>query len=234
MLTFAEELLLLALDDEKGVLVQMPIMSFEYGLIGAILMELALMNKIDTDLKNLILIDEAETGDEIFDKVIRFIKEYPKSKDAKYWVNVICSRIENLKDLLLARLIEKGILKEVEKKILWVFSKRRYPVVDNKEEKEVKTRIRDTILSDEIPDPRDIVLISLVRTCGLMDEIFSPEEIEIANSRIAQIAKMDLIGQAVSKVVNEIQKMVTSAVASVMMGPSAYYLFRLAEILIHV
>ncbi len=221
MLTFAEELLLLALDDEKGVLVQMPIMSFEYGLIGAILMELALMNKIDTDLKNLILIDEAETGDEIFDKVIRFIKEYPKSKDAKYWVNVICSRIENLKDLLLARLIEKGILKEVEKKILWVFSKRRYPVVDNKEEKEVKTRIRDTILSDEIPDPRDIVLISLVRTCGLMDEIFSPEEIEIANSRIAQIAKMDLIGQAVSKVVNEIQKMVTSAVASVMMGPSA-------------
>jgi len=50
MLTFAEELLLLALDDEKGVLVQMPIMSFEYGLIGAILMELALMNKIDTDL----------------------------------------------------------------------------------------------------------------------------------------------------------------------------------------
>ena len=221
MLTFAEELLLLALDDEKGVLVQMPIMSFEYGLIGAILMELALMNKIDTDLKNLILIDESETGDEIFDKVIRFIKEYPKSKDAKYWVNVICSRIENLKDLLLARLIEKGILKEVEKKILWVFSKRRYPVVDNKEEKEVKTRIRDTILSDEIPDPRDIVLISLVRTCGLMDEIFSPEEIEIANSRIAQIAKMDLIGQAVSKVVNEIQKMVTSAVASVMMGPSA-------------
>ena len=221
MLTFAEELLLLALDDEKGVLVQMPIMSFEYGLIGAILMELALMNKIDTDLKNLILIDEAETGDEIFDKVIRFIKEYPKSKDAKYWVNVICSRIENLKDLLLARLIEKGILKEVEKKILWVFSKRRYPVVDNKEEKEVKTRIRDTILSDEIPDPRDIVLISLVRTCGLMDEIFSPEEIEIANSRIAQIAKMDLIGQAVSKVVNEIQKMVTSAVASVMMGPPA-------------
>ena len=221
MLTFAEELLLLALDDEKGVLIQMPIMSFEYGLVGAILMELALMNKIDTDLKNLILVDESETGDEIFDKVIRIIKEYPKSKDAKYWVNVICSRIENLKDLLLARLIEKGILKEVEKKILWVFSKRRYPGVDNKEEKEVKTRIRDTILSDEIPDPRDIVLISLVRTCGLMDEIFSPEEIETANSRIDQIAKMDLIGQAVSKVVNEIQKMVTSAVASVMMGPPA-------------
>ena len=221
MVTFAEELLLLALDDEKGVLVQMPIMSFEYGLVGAILMELALMNKIDTDLKNLILIDESETGDEIFDSVIRFIKEYPKSKDAKYWVNLICSRIDNLKDLLLARLIEKGILKKVEKKILWVFSKRRYPVVDNKEEKEVKTRIRDTILSDEIPDPRDIVLISLVRTCGLMDEIFSSEEIETANSRIDQIAKMDLIGQAVSKVVNEIQKMVTSAVASVMMGPPA-------------
>ena len=219
MLTFAEELILLTLNDEKGYIINMPFMSLEYGLTGAILMDLALKNKIDTDLENLILIDDKPTGDELFDKVISMIREYPDSKDAKYWVREITKQLQNLKDLLIQRLIEKGILKQVEQKILWVFSKRRYPIINNKEEKEVKTRIRETILNNDIPDPRDIVLISLIKTCSIIDEIFTSEEKKIANNRIDQIAKMDLIGQAVSNAVNEIQRMVTNAVASVMVRP---------------
>lgn len=219
MLNFAEEFLLLALDDEKGYIINMPLMSLEYGLTGAILMDLALMNKIDTDLKNLILVDDSPTGDEIFDKAIDMIRKYPDSKDAKYWVREIGKQFENLKDSLIERLVEKGILKRVEKKILWVFSKRRYPIVDNKEEKEVKTRIRKTILNNDIPDPRDIVLISLIKTCNMIDEIFTSQEKKVVKERIDQIAKMDLIGQAVSNAVNEIQRMVTSAVASVMIRP---------------
>ncbi|MCK4338590.1 MAG: GPP34 family phosphoprotein [Candidatus Cloacimonetes bacterium] len=219
MLNFAEEFLLLALDDEKGYIINMPLMSLEYGLTGAILMDLALMNKIDTDLKNLILVDDSPTGDEIFDNAIDMIRKYPDSKDAKYWVREIGKQFENLKDSLIERLVEKGILKKVEKKILWVFSKRRYPIIDNKEEKEVKTRIRKTILNNDIPDPRDIVLISLIKTCNMIDEIFTSEEKKVVKERIDQIAKMDLIGQAVSNAVNEIQRMVTSAVASVMVRP---------------
>lgn len=219
MLNFAEEFLLLALDDEKGYIINMPLMSLEYGLTGAILMDLALMNKIDTDLKNLILVDDSPTGDEIFDNAIDMIRKYPDSKDAKYWVREIGKQFENLKDSLIERLVEKGILKKVEKKILWVFSKRRYPIIDNKEEKEVKTRIRKTILNNDIPDPRDIVLISLIKTCNMIDEIFTSEEKKVVKERIDQIARMDLIGQAVSNAVNEIQRMVTSAVASVMVRP---------------
>ncbi|MDY6915534.1 MAG: GPP34 family phosphoprotein, partial [Candidatus Cloacimonadota bacterium] len=57
MVTFAEELLLLALDDEEGKFYSMPFMTFEYALVGAILMELAIKNRIDTDLRHLILVD---------------------------------------------------------------------------------------------------------------------------------------------------------------------------------
>ncbi len=221
MLTFAEELLLIALDDEKGIIIDLPVLSLEYSLAGAILMELALKNRIDSDLEKLMLIDDSPTGDEVFDKVIDIIRQFPESKSAKHWIIEITRQFENLPHLILEKLINKGILRKEEHKILWVFRKRRYPMINDTEEKEVKTRIRELILSDEIPDPRDVVLISLIKSCGLIDEIFSKDEQQQTLSRIEQIAKMDLIGLALSNAVQEIQKLISSAVAYVTVGMPA-------------
>ncbi len=202
MLSFAEELLLLALDDEKGVIIDKT--SVKYGLIGAILMDLALRNKIDTDLESLMVVDASPTGDAILDEVLTKIAQINANKTISYWIVNLSYDSKAIEEKLLNRLIQKGILKKKEQKILWVFSLRRYPVQDKKEEKEVKTRLREVIFSDTIPDPHDIVLISLIKACYLTNEIFSDKEINIVHERIGQIAKMDLIGQAVSKVIESI------------------------------
>ena len=213
MLSFAEELILLALDDKKGNFLTMSLMSFESALAGSILMELALENKIDTDLEHLILINDSETGDPVYDEVIKMIKQYPDNKNALYWVKEIRNRFTNLRELLTKRLVENGILEEKKKKILGLFPQKRYPVLNNAEEMTVKNRIRQIVLSDEIPEPRDIVIISLIKSCGLVDQIFSSQEIKKASERIYQISKMDLIGQSVSKAINELQAMINSAVS---------------------
>lgn len=219
MITFAEELLLLALDDKKGTFIEMPTMSLEYGLVGAILMELALLNKIDTDMEHLLLIDGSPTGDLIFDKVLDIIKQESQNQKPIFWVKKIANELTSLQTVLLDRLISKGILKKEKHKILWVFNKRCYPVINNTEEKEVKTRIHELIINKDIPDPRDVVLISLVDSCNLAKEIFSKDELEKAEHRIKLIAKMDIIGQAVAKALVEIQKIITDAVASVSLRP---------------
>lgn len=209
MLSFAEELLLLALDDEKGVIVdKTPI---KYGLIGAMLMDLALMNKIDTDLENLMIVDSSPTGDDILDEALRQIAQSKTTRTMAYWIISLSQDSNAIKERLLNRLIEKNILKREQQKILWVFARRRYPVRDDKEEKEVKTRIREVILSDTIPDPHDVVLISLVKACYLDDEIFSDEEINAVQGRIEQIAKMDLIGQTVSRIIGSIMRAIAMA-----------------------
>ena len=69
------------------------------------------------------------------------------------------------------------------------------------EEREVRERLRTTILSEDIPDPRDILLISLLVSSNLMNRLFSREEIKAAQDRIDQLAQMDLIGQAVFKTI---------------------------------
>ena len=213
MLSFAEEIILLSLDDKKGNFLPMSLMSFESALAGAILMELALNNKIDTDLEHLILIDDSETGDPIYDEIINLIKQYPDSKNALYWVKEIRNKYTNLREVLTQRLVENGILEEKKKKVLGLFPQKRYPVLNNTEEISVKNRIRQIVLSDEIPEPRDIVIISLTKSCGLVDQIFSSQEIKKASERIYQISKMDLIGQSVSKAINELQAMINSAIS---------------------
>jgi len=213
MLSFAEELILLSLDDKKGTFLPLSLMSFESALAGAILMELALENKIDTDLEHLILIDDTETGDPVYDDIIQMIKQYPDSKNALYWVKEIRNKYSNLREVLTQRLVNNGILEEKKKKILGLFPQTRYPILNDTEELTVKNRIRKIVLSDEIPEPRDIVIISLIKSCGLVEQIFSAQEIKKASERIYQISKMDLIGQSVSKAINELQAMINSAVS---------------------
>ena len=75
-------------------------------------------------------------------------------------------------------------------------------VIDNRELKEVKLRILEILLSDEIPDPVDVVLICLANACSLFPSILSPKDLAPAWERIQQVAKMDLIGQ---KMIQEIR-----------------------------
>ena len=67
MLRFAEEIILILLDDEDGKFVNVPRWSLNYALAGGVLMDLAMENRIDTDLENLILIDSTPVGDSLLD-----------------------------------------------------------------------------------------------------------------------------------------------------------------------
>ena len=204
MLTFAEEILLLALDDQQGVIKPLPVSAMEYALSGGVLMDLALANRIDTDLKQLRVVDKTPTGDVILDETLRILQSQPIAQTTTHWLSYLAGQAKDLQDRVLKRLVGKGILKLENRKILWVFQVRRYPLQDNREVKEVKTRLRELIKSNEIPDPREAVLISLVNACRLFDEIFTEAELEQYRPRIAALAKLDLIGQEVARSIHEI------------------------------
>ena len=61
-LRFIEEIALLMLDDEDGEFLRVPGWSMQCAFAGAVLMELALEDRIDTDLKRLVLLDPAPLG----------------------------------------------------------------------------------------------------------------------------------------------------------------------------
>ena len=204
MLRFAEEIVLLLLNDDDGRFARVQNISLDYALAGGILMDLALENRIDTDLDNLILIDSAPTGDELLDETLAEIAE-EGGHDARFWVERTALRSDAVRETVLQRLIDGGILERQDDRFLWVFKSRRYPTIDGEAQREVKLRIMGVLFSDEIPDPRDIVIICLADACGIFKSIFTSSELETVAPRIEQVRQLDLIGQAMTQAIHDIE-----------------------------
>ncbi len=75
-------------------------------------------------------------------------------------------------------------------------------------------------MENEIPAPRDIVLISLINICNLKEQIFKKDEMEIAEKRIEKISQMDLIARSVSKAFSQVQNIIAQAISSTGFRPS--------------
>ncbi len=208
VLRFAEEMLLLLLDDENGTFAHVPSWSLNYALGGAVLMDLALENRIDTDLEKLFLVDETPLGDILLDPMLGEIARAGETHDARFWVERAAGRAAEIRETALDRLVNAGILARHDERFLWVFRSRRYPVVDGKAEREVKLRIMEVLFSDMIPDPRDIVIIALADACGIFRWLLSKRELKNAQSRISDVRRMDLIGRAVAEAIWDIELIV--------------------------
>ena len=109
-LTLPEELLLMPLSPESGYFHQVPGWSLNCAVVGAVLAELSLISRIDTDLESLFLLDETETGDPALDPILKEIAAEPVQRNAQYWIERLAPLAESIIDVSLNRLVEQKIL----------------------------------------------------------------------------------------------------------------------------
>ena len=74
VLTFAEEILLLRLDDE-GEFLPVSERAMECVLVGAVLMDLSFARRVDTEPGQLMVIDSATTGNAMLDRMLRRVTD---------------------------------------------------------------------------------------------------------------------------------------------------------------
>ena len=181
MLRFVEEILLLLLDEERGNLAAgLAPYTLDIVLAGAVLMDLVLEDRIDTDLDQLILVDSSPLEDDLLDPTLADIAAATETQDAGYWVAHTARRGDEIRDRALARLVQRGILEAESEGPLTLRARvshaRRYPIAEGKTVEEVRLRVMRVLFSDDIPDPRDIVIICLADACGLFDSILSKSD----------------------------------------------------------
>ena len=198
---FAEELLLLLHSDDSGYFIPIPEWKMSCALAGSVLMDLALDNRIDTDLETLTLVDATPTGDELLDPALEEIAEEKKSQSSQFWVERIARHADDINEKVINRLVKKGIF-EADAGGFWTLSGKvsrsgRYPMVHGRTGEEIKGRIIRVLFDDEIPDPRDMCIIGLVHNCGGFRAMLEPEEYDLAEERIELFSGMDLIGRTI-------------------------------------
>lgn len=198
MLTVPEEFLLLTLKDEDGGFVDIPLEYLRAGFLGAAIMELGLQERLDSDLNRVWVVDGTPTGDASLDPVLARLAAPDFDSHADNLINQLIELGDTVRAQALARLCDKKILVETEGRFLWFLKTRRYPAIDGKEIREVKLRLLEVLLRDALPDPRDVCLMSLAETCGIINQIVPDSELKVAREQISKFSKMELIGQNVS------------------------------------
>jgi Golgi phosphoprotein 3 len=216
MLTIPEEFLLLTIKDEQGGFVVLPPESLSAGFVGAAIMELALQDRIDSDLERIWVVDKTPTGEASVDVVLARMSASDFDPQADKLIDQLVDYGDRVRELALDRLVERNILKKEEGRVLWFLKARRYPVIDGKEIREAKLRLLEILMRDEIPGPRDVCLLSLAETCDMIRDIVPPYARKHANERLAALTKMDLIGQSVARYITIFQD---SIVFTAFMGP---------------
>jgi Golgi phosphoprotein 3 len=212
-MTILEDFLLLALDERGGAFWPVPRSGFDCATACAVLMDLMRLGRLDCDTRHVFVTSAEPTGDELLDPILAALVLDPvrATRAIIDELSFLSDESEALRDRVIQRLIERGVLEPEQRKIFWLFGARHYPVADDTMIRGVKLRVIDTVLGDEIPDPRDVALVSLVQACGLFPYILGPHERTVAAPRIAQVAAMDILGRAAAEVIAEVETSIAMA-----------------------
>ena len=203
-LTLPEELILTLLNEESGHFHQVPGWNLDCAIVGSVLAELSLIGRLDSDMTSLIMLDETPTGDPALDPVLAAIAAEPNQRSARYWIERLARMAEAITDHSLDHLVGLKILQH-HSGDFWTLAESAWQGASANgsapggSARYVKNRISNAIFNNEIPEPRDIIVICLVNTCDLLRFIFTLEEEH--EQRIELISKMDLIGRSIAEAV---------------------------------
>ncbi|MXY50038.1 MAG: cytochrome P450 [Gemmatimonadetes bacterium] len=204
-LTLTQELILMLLNEETGYFHQVPGWDLNCAVVGAVLAELSLRSRIDTDMESLFLLDATKTGNPSIDPILDEIASDTNRHNTRYWIEHLAPRAETIIDSVLDRLVEMSILEHHDGEF-WTLARtdwkmELYSDVETSTASQfVRTRISRAIFMNEIPDPRDVIVISLINTCDVFRFMFQLDE--ETEARIQAICQMDLIGRSITEAVS--------------------------------
>jgi hypothetical protein len=217
----AEDLLLLLYDDETGK----PITGspgLDYALAGAVLIELTLLGKVDiagdgelTKKGRLKVLDATPTGDALLDERLAILSGKAGSKPQ----NLMGKLSKTLRDQVLARLAERGILQADKNRVLGLFPVTRWPAQDARHEAELRLALDNVLKLGAQPDDRTGALVALLHALNVVPKVVTDAIDKAALKRRAkEIAESEWAAQAVRQAV---QAMTAAIVSGATAGSAA-------------
>ena len=202
-----EKVMLLALRDEEGTIASGTM--YQYAIGAAILAELLLNQRIALDesrKKKLVnLISPTPLGEPLIDQCLEKIGNAKRRASLQTWVSRFAG-VKNLKHRVAQQLCDRGILRADEDKILLLFTRKIYPEINPKPERELIERLRKAIFSDARSlDPRTVVLVSLAKNCDLLRIPFDKKKLRERKKRIEGIVNGEMTGEAAKAAMEAMQ-----------------------------
>ena len=145
-LNIPEELIVMLLNEQTGYFYQVEGWTLNCVMIGAVLADLSLKSRIDTDEESLFLVDSTKTGEPILDLCLEEIKSHPDPQNTRYWLEKLTVHSETIIDATLERLVNLKIFTHHDGG---------FYTLNHSNWHNIKSEIEQVIFTDTIPSPRD-------------------------------------------------------------------------------
>jgi hypothetical protein len=184
-IALAEELLLLAYDDQTGKATGSRI-GLDLGMAAAVMVDLALAGRIAYVDGYLKVIDPTPTGEDIADAVLAKAVADGEPHTPAQWLQRLRHR---LRTRVLEDLVARGVVQDVDETQLEYIHVHRYPTVDPAVEAEIRKRLAEALITEGMPDERTAALCTLLTACRMEPALrLPPEESTEARRRLEAIA----------------------------------------------
>ena len=206
----AEDLILLAYCNETGAPQQSTDESFDYRLVGALLVELVTLHRVELTAENsvdgagkkikkgrVVVRGLGSAGHPELDEALAKIAEKPRKPQE---LPGLLSR--GLRQRLLTGLAERGILREEKSKVLRLFPITRWPAEDSAHENALIERLKAVLLDGAEPDMRERSIIGLAKGWWLIRNLVPKDRRKAAEARAEEIRESEWAGEAVEKAIS--------------------------------
>jgi hypothetical protein len=183
-IALAEELLLLAYDDQTGKATGSRI-GLDLGMAAAVMIDLALAGRVAYVDGFLKVINPAPVDDPIAAAVLAKAAADDPHTPAQ-WLQRLR---HGLRTRVLADLVERGVVQDVDETQMGVIHVHRYPTTDPAVEAEIRKRLAEALITREMPDERTAALATLLTATRMEPALrLPPEEAAEAHRRLEEIA----------------------------------------------
>lgn len=195
-LALHEQLLLLALHDEKGT---MQTWLFAYAAAATILIELIDRGRIGVEhVKTHAVLnatDKTPTGQALLDDYLRQIANAARPASIESWIATIAGA-PTLHDRIAEELCRRGILARSEGRVLWVFSRKTYPTADAAPEQALVAALRAELIGTDPLSARGALLLALGHETNILAHVFSHTLIDAQRARINEAVRLETLPEA--------------------------------------
>ncbi|QBR93917.1 GOLPH3/VPS74 family protein [Nocardioides euryhalodurans] len=212
----AEDLALLLLDDDKGTMAASSVARPLFG--GALLVELALSGAVEVAEKTGVwssakvrATGTAAPSDPLLAAALATVAKQPRSAQD------LTNRIgKGVREQLLERLVDRGLLERREGRFLGLFPHTTWPAADAAHERAVRQRLQDVLVTGVDPDPRTAGLVALLAAVDQAHKVVDPDRLKArqVKRRAKDVAEGAWAADAVRDAVQAAQAAVTAAVVA--------------------
>jgi Golgi phosphoprotein 3 len=192
-----------------------------YGVLGAMLMDLALNDKIDLDGKFVRLKDASITGLPVYDKMLDSIRASSKSRTIKYWLRKFAFKASWYRKELQKLLVNNATLKQEQKRFIGIPYSIYFPA-NIPDTDRLVYRLKDILLYNKVAEEHELMFLGLAYACRMHRSMAkeSQERRRIRKALVIYI-KENPVASDVRKSIQEIHAAITASISAAVIASSS-------------